>query len=91
MSNLEKPADEWALLPILEAHDAVAALPAIEAKLDAFCETYLRNRAQPQRAANNRLACLLMEALIESEDSEGMLHDRITEIVASLSEPSDAP
>lgn len=93
MTNSVKPTDEWSLLPILEAHNAVGALPEIEAKLDAFCETYLRGRRQQQTMANTRLACLLSEALIASEDSDCDcgLTNRITEITANLSEPSDAP
>lgn len=90
MTPIAQPTDEWKLLTILEEYGAADALPAIEAKLNAFCETYIRNRANAQVAANQKLACLLSAAIIDSDDCECDLHSRITEITAGLLETRDA-
>ena len=89
MTQQGKLTDEWGLLPILEKHNASAALPAIEEKFNAFCTEYLDNHAGIEKAVYTKLFCFLSMALIDSEQGKCDLRERIQEITDSLNVTTD--
>lgn len=84
MSQDEKPVDEWNLLPILAKHNATAALPEIEEKLNAFCTAYMSDHDEIKKSTFTEMFCYLSMALIDSENGKCDLRERIEEIVQSI-------
>ena len=83
-NNTEISVDEYGIIEILRKHNAESALSEITAVFDKFCEAYLSSREDIRNGAFTEVNCYLLNAIIESEDDNPTLRQKIESIIDGL-------